>query len=271
MEQLGVIPDFVGGLGNQIFIAAAAYVVSKIKNIPLYIFFNPISNNKHNFNKHNYNESIFKYIGKHIHMDVTNKNNFKIIGYKNFNHKYSFVPWNPEKVEPGSYLSGYFQYYPPIRSFENEFRQDLLKGLESIRKTIQVEPNSAFLHIRRGDYKQLPNYHFLMSIEYYESSIKYLLSKKEISRIYVISDEIEWVKTQSFFSNPLFKIYECTDELQTLALMTLCDEGAICANSTFSWWGAFLGAYAKRNPVIVPSNWIAEEVWNLFPEEWIII
>lgn len=53
--------------------------------------------------------------------------------------------------------------------------------------------------------------------------------------------------------------------------MSLCYSGAICANSTFSWWGAFLGAYSQRNPVFVPRNWIREKIWNLFPEEWIII
>jgi hypothetical protein len=54
--------------------------------------------------------------------------------------------------------------------------------------------------------------------------------------------------------------------------MSLCNSAAICANSTFSWWGAFLGAYEMRNPVIVPKKWINEPyAENLIPEEWIRI
>ena len=55
--------------------------------------------------------------------------------------------------------------------------------------------------------------------------------------------------------------------------MSLCKGGAICSNSTFCWWGAFLGTYEKRNPVFVPKKWISvkDDMSNLFPSEWIII
>ena len=63
---------------------------------------------------------------------------------------------------------------------------------------------------------------------------------------------------------------ESIDELYCLAFMSLCLGGAICANSTFSWWGAFLGTYGKRNPIFVPRLW--SKVYNtngLYPDEWI--
>jgi hypothetical protein len=62
------------------------------------------------------------------------------------------------------------------------------------------------------------------------------------------------------------------DELESLALMSLCRKGAICANSTFSWWGAFLGTYGERAPVYVPEKWISDPpIVSLFPPEWIIL
>ena len=52
--------------------------------------------------------------------------------------------------------------------------------------------------------------------------------------------------------------------------MSKCHAGAICANSSFSWWGAFLGAYEKRNLVFIPRDWIRNcKVDCLFPDEWI--
>lgn len=272
MEEQGIIPEFVGGLGNQLFIAAAAFVVSKIKNIPLYLFFNPLSNNPHNKKHHNYNESVFRYFGTYVHLDVTNKIVLEKLKYRKYVQRQAFEPWNPENVNQGSYLSGYFQYYPPIKLFENELRTIIIKGIQEYRNKIKVDSNSAFLHVRRGDYTTKADYHYLQPIEYYQKSVENLLAlQTEIPKIYVISDDIDWVKQQDFFKKEIFELYENSDELETLALMSLCYGGAICANSTFSWWGAFLGAYSQRNPVFIPTNWIREKIWNLFPEEWIII
>ena len=98
------------------------------------------------------------------------------------------------------------------------------------------------------------------------------------AKVFVFSDDIEWVKNQPFFNPPSatppdqtttpFVIIE-TDEIETMAYMSLCRGGAICANSSFSWWGAFLGAHQTRSPVYVPRNWMLEcQIDGLFPDEW---
>lgn len=266
----GIIPNFVGGLGNQIFILVAAYLVHKIKKYPLYILNNPRSNNKHNKYENNYNNTLFKYFGTHINHNLKDLDFIFSNGYSEIRpQKIDFYGWNPINVPANSLMSGYFQYYPPIKQFENEIQELLLNGLETIRNNIIIENNCAFLHVRRGDAHENLHIYYLLPIEYYMKCVYKLLKKNNlIKKIYIISDELSWVKEQQFFNKPIFEIYDNDDELQTFALMTKCTGGAICGGSTFSWWGAFLGAYKHRNPVFVPQDWIKMPILDLFPKEW---
>jgi hypothetical protein len=270
----GIIPCVMGGIGNQMFITVAAYIVSKEKECPLYILNNPIENNKHNHTKNDYNTSIFKYFGKHFNLPVTSRQILLQLGYTEFNQGSAFQAWDPSDVKVGTFMTSYYQYYPPIAKFEQEIRSLFLQGLEQY--TIKVSSifgnfeNTAFLHVRRGDYLNHPNFHYIQTIEdYYKPALDSLLMTSNPTRIFILSDDIGWVNSQPFFTeNPLFKVVDLPNELDGLALMASCTAGAICANSTFSWWGAFLGAYRNRNPVFIPKRWIGEPIICLFPEEW---
>lgn len=264
--------SFSAGLGNQMFIVVAGHITSKYLNIPYYIFKSNPFENPHNKELNDYNESVFKYFGTHLDIYMDDEKFINSLNYNKFIHA-PFSPWSPTDIKPCTHMDGYFQYYPPIVNYENEIRTLFLNGLDKHRSSITRPPlNSAFLHIRRGDYLKNPTYHYIQSLEYYKQATDELLQKNtNISTIYVISDDIEWVKQTDFFKSSIYTIYESSDELDTLAFMTLCEGGAICANSTFSWWGAFLGAYAHRNPVFVPHKWIREPNVCLFPSEWYII
>jgi hypothetical protein len=278
LTHKGIIPFIMGGLGNQLFIIVAAYISSKIKNCPLYILNNPLSNNKHNLNNINYNNSILKYFGIHLNIDQSDGFRFFLLGKGYFYHSQSngnaFKSWDPQDVAVGSIMSSYYQYYPVIKPYEQEIRSLLLKGLcEHHNIThIQSPETTAFLHIRRGDYLENPHIHFIQSHEYYSKAFKKLLElNKEVKEIKVFSDDVAWVKSCEFFNTPIFTIVDEKDELKTLHIMSQCKAGAICANSTFSWWGAFLGAHGQKNPVLIPKDWISLKVEALFPEEWIIV
>jgi hypothetical protein len=277
----GMIPSFMGGLGNQAFILVAAYIASKIKNCPLYILQNPLTNNKHNTNSIDYNNTLFKYFGKHIDQEQNDhtKNILYLNGYTvhsqpAINNETVFSPWNPSETIVGSIFTSYYQYYPPIKPLEEEIRQLMLKGLnEYSNKGFVDEPETtAFLHIRRGDYLNHPHIHYIQNETYYRNALDKLLEQNiNIKTIKIFSDDIDWVRSLDFFKLPIFEIVHENDELKTLHIMSQCLGGAICGNSTFSWWGAFLGAHAKRNPVIVPKNWISLQIYSLFPDEWISI
>jgi len=252
----GIIPLVKGGLGNQMFTVAAAYVAHKDTGHPLYVLQNPP--NKHNVKQHDYNLSLFKHFGLHLSISQDN------VYFTNY-HRFApgtFSMWFPEKVGPGIYMDDYFQYYPALRPHENRLRELFLKGLPPISKDYA---SYAFLHIRRGDYLTYSDIHYIQPLEYYEQA------SQGFSKILVMSDDMEWVQQQDIFKNEKYELFKSDDEIETLAVMSSCLAGAICANSTFSWWGAFLGAYGKRNPVYVPRRWSSYNAVSLFPDEWIVI
>jgi hypothetical protein len=278
-NEKGILPCYLGGLGNQLWVVAAGYCSSRIQGCPLYIPKNTHDNNKHDLFHTDYTESIFKDIGTVIDMPLPDAMaTARKSGWAELRDSFGFQPWNPEQVVAGSLLNCYFQYYPPLKDFEHDIRNLLLKGIEARRKemadTFNVK-DAAFLHVRRGDYTRLPTFHYGQPSEYYEKGLRILVEEHAIKKVFVLSDDMGWVKEQGWFKKWYDKgIVEDASpphELDALALMSLCTGGAICANSTFSWWGAFLGAYAKRAPVVVPDHWIAERTVHLIPDDWIVL
>lgn len=268
-HEQGIAVIRVGGLGNQLFQVCSAFVVSKYNNCPLYITDIKDSDNPHNKFNNDYKKSIFRYFNTELIID-----NYTFINHGVHN---CFNKWNPLEITKGTIMNDYYgQYYPTLEPFEDEIRGILLKGINNISndilKTNYITTNSIFIHIRRGDYVENSHKHYLQSISYYEKAYNYIKTLKTIENVYILSDDIEWVKEQKFFQELPNKIFwENKDELYSITLMSLCKGGAICANSSFSWWGAFLGTYSIRNPVVVPSRWISVGIVDLFPKEWIII
>lgn len=131
--------------------------------------------------------------------------------------------------------------------------------------------SSVSVHIRRGDYLKLPNY-CVCDENYYKSSIKQVLSSVENPVFYVFSNEPSWCENfmKQFGIN--FKIVDWNqgkDSYQDMYLMTQCKHNII-ANSTFSWWGAWL----NQNPdkiVIAPKTWFRNNDYNINCPGWHLI
>ena len=187
-----------------------------------------------------------------------------------------FNVWKPEDyVRPyDRILQGYFQYLPAIQSVLPQLREDILKTLRPHRDAMRIKyglhdlSSVGFLHVRRGDYLTAPpNFHWIMGTEYYRNAmIKYEQKLKWI----LLSDDVAWCREQEFFTEfHTIEIVDEPDELYGLALMSLCHGGAIIGNSTYSWWGAMLGAEPAEATVVYPSRWLAYEKPSLFPSRWI--
>ncbi len=173
-------------------------------------------------------------------------------------------------------LDGFFQN----ESYFKDYRSDILnkfkfkKELTGINKDlankIQTD-NSVSLHIRRGDYLTDAK-NDVLSNHYYLEAINYIVNKIEDPHFYIFSDDIEWVKKN-------FKItqkHTYIDNNQNsgfydIQLMNLCKHHII-ANSTFSWWAAWLNGNDKKI-VIAPKIWLTdknafEDTKNIIPREW---
>lgn len=278
IQNKGVIPSIRGGLGNQIFILAAAYVTSKIKDCPLYIL-NSKWKNPHS--TINYMDTLFKNFGdKNIQSLMINRGcNTSICNFlKQNKYKHCSQDNNTAFKPPllkfnGLLMDGFFQNYKFIKPYQNEIRDLLIKGLDSnienIKSRFDTE-KSAFIHIRRGDYLSIPNLFGIPTMKYYKTCVEQILKNKSIQKIFILSNDLNFVDSKEYFKNPIFKIVDIKNELNALALMSLCKEGAIIANSTFSWWGAFLGAHEIASPVYVPKCWTyGRDTTELCPSEWI--
>lgn len=177
------------------------------------------------------------------------------------------------------YLDGYFQSEKYFIDFVDIIRQDfILKG--SLTKQaaeaaalIQASLSGISLHVRRGDYLKESDFKDIADKEYYKKAIDYIVEKIDNAHFFIFSDDIEWCKSNLtlpsntvFVSGPEMKDYE------ELTLMSLCRHHII-ANSSFSWWGAWLGSNPEKI-VITPIRWAnVHEDWyrDIIPETWIRI
>lgn len=107
------------------------------------------------------------------------------------------------------------------------------------------------MHVRRGDYVGLPDHHPLCSDEYYRGALDVIESRVGKARVVIFSDDIEWCRTA--FTGPRFRFSEGNDHATDLALMAQCDHHVI-ANSSYSWWGAWLSPNEKKL-VVAPRIW----------------
>ena len=129
----------------------------------------------------------------------------------------------------------------------------------SVAETIRSVNNATFVHIRRGDYVTNANanrHHGVCNKEYYNRSVRYLRERVSGTHFFVFSDNLAWVRRElGAILNPATYVEHNTeaDSWQDMYLMSLCRH-AIVANSSFSWWGAWLNSEGNRI-VIAPQHW----------------
>ena len=118
--------------------------------------------------------------------------------------------------------------------------------------------------MRRGDYLNYPHIHPVCDVSYYQKGLENI---KDIQNILVFSDDISWCKNNLNFPYPTHYIEET--DVTELWLMSLCKHNII-ANSTFSWWGAWLNNN-KDKVVVGPTKWFGpslqhEDTSDILPE-----
>ena len=166
------------------------------------------------------------------------------------------------------YLDGYWQHHKYFEKLHPQIRQELTLKENSYPRpgnlAAEIAHNhaSVSLHIRRGDYvsdKAAHNFMGVLPLEYYYRAISYLGRKLSDPVYYVFSDDLEWAKANLRQDIPL-QFVEADKDYVELDMMSRCRHNII-ANSSFSWWGAFL----NQNPdkiVVAPSQWVIPDDRN---------
>jgi len=131
--------------------------------------------------------------------------------------------------------------------------------------------NSVSLHLRRGDYLTSKN-HFPLGLDYYYNAVNYISQKINGVHFYIFSDDILWAKENLILNSVSVSFIEdCPDDLSEFSLMKNCSHHII-ANSTFSWWAAWLGWQSTGGIVIAPKTWSkVSPTLRIYPDEWVVL
>lgn len=168
-------------------------------------------------------------------------------------------------------LWGFFQSDKYFKHIEDSIRQDFTFRshiLEPCSEMMEDMKDCVSLHVRRTDYIPNKANHHNLTMSYYKKALKKFSDRQVI----VFSDDPEWCKEQELFSTDQFMISESGDNAVDMCLMTFCTSHII-ANSSFSWWGAWLSG---SQDVIAPKKWfgpnnIHNETKDLYCDGWKVI
>ena len=276
----------MGGLGNQMFqYAAGRRLAIKHKTIlKLDLTFLMRRKQHENFTHRNYALDAFgiqeNFVGPLENKIHTVEKILKLINVVNEppHHFHESILSAPDN----SYLVGYWQSEKYFKDVEDIIRNEFTVKfqVDSINKEITEEINSCeavSVHIRRGDYVSNPvtnEYHGLCPLDYYQKALSKITSCTNNPHFFIFSDDPEWAQKNLNIEYPIKFITHNGAEksYDDLRLMSLCRHNII-ANSSFSWWGAWL----NKNPekiVIAPRKWFKDSSINtndLIPENWIRI
>jgi hypothetical protein len=187
--------------------------------------------------------------------------------------------WN---LGPDRFLFGYFQSEKYFKDYEALIRNDFRYNSDfslydgEVIEALQSQ-NATAIQFRRGDYitnKATYRSIGVCSMDYYEQAVAYLKSKLKNFRLLVFSDEIGWCRQNIKFDRTVFVERRGGTPLDDMFLAVKC-KNIILANSTFSWWCAWLNPNPKKI-VIAPKKWFKSDelnknVYDLIPDNWIRI
>ena len=286
-----IIVKIYGGLGNQMFQYAAARRLAMKHQVQLKLF--------PGFSGDNLREYRLKFFN--IDDPIADQKDVDRLilhfrTYKGLNHKilrwvdrlkpyykrryYKYKPWSGDtgilKASPNVFLDGYWAnelFFKDIRNelhdrfeIKDAFVTPSYKGFSKmIRNSYAVS-----VHIRRGDYaanEHTRNFFGVLPREYYQRAVDYVLNKYPGAQFFVFSDDPEYVKRNLHF-NPevVFVEGKNLSDFHELKLMSYCRHNII-ANSTFSWWAAWLNKNPEKT-VIAPATWYKNKEAQRFYEQY---
>lgn len=289
-----IIVQLKGGLGNQMFQYAMGLSLAQLRSTELKLDISYFENYEwHSYGLHNFN--IKAQLASKEEVERLKKG--RPFSFERFINDYLFklptslierdLRYSPEYfiTYKDCFLNGYWQsqnYFVHIRDIildEFTIRHFPAGNNQTLLDKILTTENTVSVHLRRGNFvtvEQVNKIHGVISVDYYEQAMDWMISQVSNPLFVIFSDEIEWARENLPNKYRMLFVDENNAErdYEDLRLMNAC-KNHIIANSTFSWWGAWL----NQNPnkiVVAPKRWFADPEWNrqiegIVPEGWIRI
>jgi hypothetical protein len=265
-----IIVKIMHGLGNQLFQYAVGRNLSLQLNCTL----------KFDISHYIKNDSCRKYELPYFYQPGLVETNLEEHIHDEFNfHNQPFFQFDKKikKITANTFLIGfwqsekYFSEHRELLSTDLKIKNEFVKNVETKALEMQKE-NSVCVHVRRSDYLLHTNCFGLLPVGYYINALKYLERKTGRFKAYLFSDDIGWVKENIPIKeeHEFVSGYISGNNIEDFYLMTNCRHHII-ANSSFSWWAAWLNVN-KDKIVIAPEKWFISKKYNpddVVPDNWI--
>jgi hypothetical protein len=234
----GIEVELQGGLGNQLFGWACGFSTARRLSLDLHLDISRLTQHGFQLEEINHGANIINNSGRKL------KKAYRITSDRIF-QEYSFM--YDERInfqKRGIILKGYFQswkyFHADAHEVKSIVRSKKVLSLNALElQTILEKSKFNIVHVRRGDYKNLQQYHGLTTVNYYKKA-KTLLEKLDKNNQYMVfSDDIEIAK--EIWPNAAFYISPnvILSPIENLILMSKC-ENFIGSNSSFSWWASYI-------------------------------
>jgi len=289
------IVHILGGLGNQMFQFAFAYAISKEAGSSFKLDISDLeAPDQRNYALDHYCINVelaslaerqkYKYENESTAITIIRKLTRRPRGFARTFHKEAHFHFDNSvsEITGDAYLQGYWQsekYFHVHRddllaifSPKNKLHPDTIAYRQKI-----MAAQSIGLHVRRGDYAsdaKTRRMHGSCTLEYYEEAVLLFKKKLPAPHYFIFSDDLPWARDNlDFIEHKSFvKLENQSFAHEEMHLMSICQHNII-ANSSFSWWGAWLNANPDKT-VIAPKRWFADETINtkdLIPENWLCL
>jgi len=290
-----IIVKLMGGLGNQMFQYAAARRLAHHHGVELKLDLSFLEENTEVITRRKYElghlnitaaiatrAEVAEYTRKprHVLARILDRCTGRTESLPSYIREASFDFWPGLLEAPdNSYLDGYWQsdrYFRDIGGLLREEFQVVTAQDQWNKEMVEriTGENAVSLHVRRGDYvsdKATSEFHGTCSLKYYHDAVTAVTGSLPSPTFFVFSDDQAWVKANlGLPKGTVYMDHNPPDKgCEDLRLMKLCRH-FIIANSSFSWWGAWLGN-APEKMVIAPRNWFNSPGMNtddLLPVSW---
>ena len=272
-----IIIKLIGGLGNQMFQYATAKAIALHNNTVLKLDTSAFKvYDLHDYGLHHFNLNAKEY-KQPVKWVKKIQNKFQQRTYYNedtFRYNSKLFNINAEQL----FLNGYFQ----SEHYFVKYREALLKDFKitsSIKKATKVmleeiaKSDSVSIHIRRGDFLK-HEIHNTSKEDYYKKAMQLVESKIDKPTYYLFSDDMNWVKSnfKTSYKTVYVDFNDANTSYEDMALMSNCKHNII-ANSSFSWWSAWLNTNPNKI-VVAPEQWFNGNEYDytdVVPNSWIKI